>query len=84
MVTGASHPKHLSPAADWFCFVQPNLRGYGGAFTATFSVHDLVITTPIDYAARLYYNMLILAHLGRVLEAYLNAERGVASCGSDS
>jgi hypothetical protein len=38
----------------------------------------------LDYYARLGVKIRILAHSGRVLEAYLNAERGVASCGGDS
>src|SRR5260370_41737673 len=42
------------------------------------------MTTYIDYKARLYYNIPILAQLGRVLEPHLNAERGVASRGGDS
>jgi len=35
----------------------------------------------IDYDLALRYTGLIFAHSGRVLEPYLNAERGVASCG---
>jgi hypothetical protein len=38
----------------------------------------------IDYYACLGVKIRILAHSGRVLEAYLNAERGVASRGGDS
>jgi len=47
----------------------------------------LVRHTPnfmLDYYLRCCYMDFILAHSGRVLEPYLNAERGVASCGGGS
>src|SRR5947207_7437950 len=38
----------------------------------------------VDYGYSRCYMQSILAHAGRVLEAYLNTERGVASRGGDS
>ena len=57
-------------------------RGQGPQNFSTTSHHKMNLT--LDFYLNLCYIRHILAHSGRVLEPYLNTERGVASCGGGS